>query len=250
MNRWNRFKNWVRNLIAPTFKFKSYLGNFSVATPVAPSVRVRPKWLKEQKGEARFAHCPGMMDYMNAGYIITAHSDIHIRANSEGVVVMVEGMPVAPEHHHRLSPAPFNYELVEGMVNPIDVAKEAWKIPLPWSIQSKRKFSAYVMPALMHADYHDKIWVMPGITHSDKFHTVNFVFVPLKECDFIIPAGTPLLQILPLRRETITANCGKANERELDEHLFNMPSRLKGYYRKYLSSKNSFKMSCPYDHRG
>lgn len=249
MNRWNRFTNWLRDRTRAKIKFASSIGNFAVATPVVPSVRVRPKWLKEQKGEQRFAHCPGMMDYLNAGYIITAHTDIHIKATSEGCVVMVEGMCVAHEEMPRLQPSQFNYAIVDGILQPDEVEKAAWKVPLPWTIHMRKGYSGYLLPALMHSDFHDKIRVMPGIVHFDKFHTTNFVFVPVKECEFTIPAGTPLIQMIPFKREDFHAECGKATERERDEHFFNMPSRVKGYYRKYLASRQSFKMSCPYDHR-
>ena len=129
------------------------------------------------------------------------------------------------------------------------VKKYAGKIPLPWSVQAEAGYSAYVMPALMHADYFDKIFVYPGIVDFDNFHTVNFVFSPIKECEFTIYAGTPLLQILPYKREDITAECDRATQKEIDKHVFNFPSRMKHYYRKFLHSKKSYTMKCPYDHR-
>jgi hypothetical protein len=234
----------------PTFKFKSYIGNFAVATPVMNASRIKPKWLRKQIGSQKFHDCPGMLDYSHAGYIITAHTDIHIKANSAGTMIVVEGTAVPADQAHRLNPTKFNYEVVDGMLNTPDVEKSAWKIPLPWSIIAEEGYSAYVMPALMHADYLDKIFVYPGIVDYDKFHTVNFIFSPLKECEFTIPAGAPLLQVLPLKREIVTAECDKATIKEIDEHMFNMPSRIKRYYRKFLSSKKTFIMKCPYDHRG
>lgn len=245
-----RFLKWLRREKAPTFRFVAYPGNCSVATPVVSSARIKPKWLRKQTGEAKFTDCPGMLDYSHAGYIITAHADIHIKANSEGVVIEVQGMHIEPHEAARSNPAQFNYSIVEGMIEPVDVERSAWKIPLPWGVFAEKGFSGYLMPAIMHADYLDKIFVFPGIIDFDKFHTINFVFSPLKECEFIIPAGTPLLQVLPMRRDEITAECGKATERDVDEMTFNMASRLPRYYRKFLSQRKVFKMTCPYDHRG
>lgn len=234
---------------APTFRFLSYLGDFSVATPVATAARIKPKWLRKQTGGQKFTDCPGMLDYSHAGYIVTAPADIHIKANSAGTIILLERTPV--HNNDGLQPAEFNYEVVEGMLSPEGVKKSAWKIPMPWCVFAEEGFSAYVMPALMHADYLDKIFVYPGIVDFDRFHTINFVFSPIKECEFTIPAGTPLLQVLPLRREEITAECGRAETKEKEEHLFNIPSRaIKRYYRKFLSEKKVFKMTCPYDHRG
>lgn len=234
----------------PTFRFKSYIGNFAVATPVTTASRIKPKWVKAQTGQQKFTDCPGMLDYSHAGYLVTAPTDIHIKANSAGTIVMLAPTPI--RNNDGMTPSQFNYEVVEGWREPADgIEKSAWKIPLPWSVHAEEGFSAYVLPALMHADYLDKIFVYPGIVDFDKFHTINFVFSPIKECEFTIPAGTPLLQVLPLRREVITAECGKATVEETEEHLFNIPSRaVKRYYRRFLSEKKVFKMTCPYDHRG
>lgn len=246
-----KIKEWLSKK-EPTIKFMSYVGNFSVATPVASSSRIKPKWTKLQTGKKKFHDCPGMLDYSHAGYIVTAHTDIHIKANSSGTFIVIEGVHVEPHEVQLLQARPFDYDIVEGMTKPPEeVEKSAWKIPLPWSVRTQKGFSAYVLPAIMHVDYLDKLFVYPGIVDFDKFHTINFVFSPMKECEFTIPAGTPLLQVLPFRREDITAECGRANQQEKDEHFFNMPSRaIPRYYRKFLSSKKTSKMTCPYDHRG
>jgi len=53
----------------------------------------------------------------------------------------------------------------------------------------------------MHRD--NIINILPGIIDSDSFHDVtNFPFtVNTKEDKVIIPAGTPIAQIIPLKRE-------------------------------------------------
>lgn len=244
--------NWIKKKDKPTFRFSSYVGNFAVATPVVPTSRIKPKWMKLQTKKDKFPDCPGMLDYSHAGYIITAHTDIHIKCNDAGTIIVVDRTPINNEENARLQPSQFNYDVVEGMTKPDEsVEKTAWKIPLPWSVHAQPGFSAYVLPAIMHVDYLDKIFVYPGIVDFDKFHTINFVFSPMKECEFTIPAGTPLLQVLPLYRQEITAECGRATEQEKDEHWFNMPSRaIKRYYRRFLSERKVFKMTCPYDHRG
>lgn len=247
-----KIRDWVEDRRTPIIQFVSSVGNFSVATPVATASRIKPKWLRLQTGKQKFPDCPGMLDYSHAGYIITAHTDIHIKANDVGTIIITTPTPLPHEDTRFLEPRPFNYEIVEGMTKPAkDVEKSAWKIPLPWAIFTKKGYSAYVMPAIMHADYLDKIFVYPGIVDYDNFHVVNFVFSPLKECEFTIPAGTPLLQILPFKREEYTAKCDRATQKQLDEHLHCIPSRaISRYYRKFLSRKKTFKMTCPYDHRG
>lgn len=227
-------------------KFKSYLGNFAIATPVLRAIKVRSKWMNNQTAAFSYANCPGMSDYATAGYVVTAHTDISIKANKMGVVVIT--LPSACDNS-RLQPAAFEYKLVEGMVNIDKVKPYAGKVPLPWMMQSRKGYSAYVLPPLMHADYLDKIFVYPGIIDCDEYHTLNFVFSPIKECEFTIYAGTPLLHVIPFKREVITAECDKASMEEVDRHLFGFTSRIKHYYRKYFHKKKSFTMKCPYEPR-
>ena len=123
---WLQGKRWLTEQFHPTFRFKSYIGNFAVATPVVSAVRLKPKWVERQEGEVRFRDCPGMQDYAQAGYLITAPFDIHIKANSEGVVVEVDSSGVDPRF---LLPKPFNPKVVQGFMEREGVSEEIWKIP-------------------------------------------------------------------------------------------------------------------------
>jgi len=229
-----------------TIKFKSFIGNFSVATPVTMASKIKPDWVRRQLPENSVNKCPGMFDYLRAGYIITAHTDIHIKANKVGVVVTLLPMPGATQG---LQPAIFDFKMVDGIIDSGDVKKYAGKIPLPWSVGTAPGYSALVLPALMHSDFLDKLFVYPGIVDYDKFNTINFVFSPIKECEFTIYAGTPLLHVFPYKRENFTAECDKATEKEIDNHIHNFPSRMKHYYRKFFHQKKSYTMTCPYEHR-
>lgn len=223
-------------------KFKSVLGDFSLSTPVVAAGKLRPDWMRKQD-KKKVSICPGMYDYFQSGYIITAHTDIHIKANKAGVVINLAPSPCGGS----VKPEAFDYAVVEGMVEIQDsVKKTAHKIPLPWTVQAKPGYSAYVLPALMHADFTDKVFVYPGIVDYDRYHVINFVFSPLKECEFTIWAGQPILHVIPFKREAMMAECGKASEHEKDKHWFALPTRMKHYYRKFLSERKKFEMTCPY----
>jgi hypothetical protein len=189
-----------------------------------------------------------MVDFFSAGYLVLAHADIRIKANSEGVFVIIEGPPLP---HPALGTAfPFDFKMVEGMAPIRDgVSKFAGKITLPWSVKTRKGFSGYALPATMHSNFLDKLFVYPGVVDYDNFHTLNFVFSPLAECEFVIPAGTPLLQIIPFRRDEIDGVCDRATPREEDEHNHNIPTKISHYYRKFLGKPKPYKLECPYEHR-
>jgi len=233
----------------PTIKFKSHIGDYSIAAPVVTAGKIKADWMNRQPANKKFTACPGLQDYSSAGYIITAHCDYEIKANGSGVVVKV-GHNIVPQNlANRFEALAFEHALVDGWAKIEKIKKTSLKIPLPWFIEAKPGYSAYVLPALMHSDFLDKLFVYPGVVDFDKYHTINFVFSAIKECEFVIPAGTPILHILPFKREEMTAVCGKATAHETDKATFNFASRLNHYYTRYLHSKKSYKMTCPYEHR-
>lgn len=239
---------WPWSKSEPHIRFKSFSGDYSIQTPVVSAGRITPDWMSKQT-DKKMSVCPGMFDYFRAGYIITAHVDIHIRANKEGTVVRLDGLNC---DHERMQASHFDPAIAEGVARIDDTVKKvAMKIPLPWAIFTQKGYSIYALPAILHSPFLDKLFIYPGTIDAEDFHTMNFVFSPLTACEIVIPAGTPLLQIIPFKCEPITAECGKATEHERDRHTFQIASRaIKSYYRRFLSKHKSFAMSCPYDHRG
>lgn len=242
---------------AATVRFASIVGNFSVSPHTrvqeAKSVALRPQWLKAQlkSGHTPVASCPGMWDHLQAGFIIPAHCDIHIQADANGIEITPLGLKnifkLNDEEVARLTPTKFDYDMVTGNA-PIEdgLEKSVEKLPLPWGVFMQPGWSAYVMPALMHASYLDKIYAYPGVVDYDAFSTCNFIFSVLKPCEFVIYAGEPLLHVIPFRREIITADCGRATQEELDRHHFNVVSRKKGFYRTNVHKKKTFSLRCPF----
>ena len=236
----------------PIIKFASINGNFAVSTPVVSAAEFKTKWFKEQTPSKSIRLCPGLSDYYKSGYIVTAHCDIHIKANKAGVVANLfpRGAPDQIVSIKDFELKPFDPEIVKGVATPDTSVKfYAGKIPLPWAIFTQKGYSCHFLPALLHNDLSDKMYVYPGIVDTDNFHVINFVFTPLKEFEHTIYAGEPLLQIIPFKRENFTAICDKATEKEKDKYFFNIPTSMKQYYRKFLHKNKKYTMECPYKHR-
>lgn len=251
MSIFSSLATWLTGKNIPTIRFKSYIGDFSHAAPVKriaiqESRKTFSTWMKEQfsqkgKKKSRYTSCPGMLDYSQMGFIVVAHTDIHIKANSAGVVVRLGALPPMPPHEAGLlSPKMFEYALVKGMA-PIQpgLATAANKIPLPWAVFTKPGWSAMVLPALMHSDFLDKIFIYPGVVDYDKFYTINFVFSAIKECEFTIWAGTPILQVIPFERKPVTGVCSKATPEEKDLMQYSYLTQRPGAYRRLFHSKKS-----------
>ncbi len=221
----------------PTISFKCFEGGAYFHNPVQEARRVIPYWLKKQIAAKnnQFGRCPGMFDQTQAGYIITAHADIHIKANKQGAIIKIDNIPES------LSAVNMSYPLVEGMAPIKDsVAKQVFKVPLPWGVFTKKGYSAQILPATMHSSFLDKLYVYPGVVDYENFHTVNLIFSVLEECEFTIWAGDPILQVIPFKRENYIAEVKKATGEEIDRCKFAMPSRKEGTYRRVFHKRKTY----------
>jgi len=235
----NIFKSKV-----PHIKFFTAFGAPNVAqlsqVRLASDVDVQPKWVRDQRSYSdnknKFLNCPGMADWMKTGYIIPAWTTIKIRANRADTMVIME-------HGYTPPPVPMNDKLVTGLFKPeADVKFKVTKITCPWGIITKSGWSAHVIPAAFHSPFLQDLYVYPGTVDYDKFHTCNFIFSAMRPCDIEIPAGTPLLQVIPFQREDIVAVCEKGQIKDLDALNFGYPAKLRAAYRKFFHQRKNYTM--------
>lgn len=188
----------------------------------------------EKYGSFKFAHCPGMADYKNYGYIITAWDDIHIMANKSGSLAHVGG-------GEDKRPTPFAQprqmakDIADGVFDPVGVPYEVIHIGSPWKIMvNNDAVSVLAMPAFFHSDFHDDLYVYPGIVDYGNFCEINFIFSPKRECNLTIKAGTPLLHVIPFNPQKISAGYGPPTEFQQDKSDSYI-STAKQFYRKLAS---------------
>jgi hypothetical protein len=124
----------------PTVTFydrKGYFCNNDI-TNIKLARDVKPQWWNDQKnefGHVKFAHCPGMLDYMQTGWIIPAWADIRIMSNSAGVIATAsnsrENMPLQEDPEFK--PVPMNADVIKGIRQ--FETPNAVKIHAPWSLK-------------------------------------------------------------------------------------------------------------------
>lgn len=230
---------WKKNKPVIRFVCTPAMASCHNVTMIKPARDIKPSWYQEQKirpSDQKFANCPGMMDAMHAGYIIPAWTDIHIKANKAGTVVVYnkEGNNVPPA-------AEMSTYLTNNFLNVDNNVKfVVIKITLPWHCFADEGYSIWLTKPLFHAPYLQDLHVYPGIVDCDGLPTMNFIFSPLKECEIHIPFGAPLLQIIPFKREDILAEVGAATQRERDRIQHALPARVLGIYRKLFHRKKKY----------
>lgn len=244
MNFLSTIENLINNLvnIGPMIKFKSDVQGYEVGQPVKRACDVKPDWLIKQTKEAerlkyhKFSACPGMYDYYRQGYIIPAWEDFEIIITEDSASINIgTGKSFICKPYEVM-----DQRVIDGIINIDDNMKlHALKLPCPWKVFTKPGYSAFVMPALYHSPFLRELFLYPGINDYDHYHTINVMFTPMKPMHIKIYAGTPMLQVIPYKRENITAEVGYITNEENGLSNFTFRTSAPGFYRKWLHQKKT-----------
>jgi len=226
----------------PMIKFKCCVPGYEIGQPVKRAMDVKPDWMIKQLKEAertnshKFSSCPGMHDYYRSGYIIPAWEDFEIVVNDKTANIKVG----IHNHVRNDSFERMAYSVLAGAANiDEDIKPHALKLPCPWKVFTKPGYSAFVMPAFYHSPFLRDLFLYPGINDYDHYHTINVMFSPLRKMHVKIYAGTPMLHVIPYKREHITAEVGLLTQKEDGLANFTYRTKSPGFYRKWLHQKKT-----------
>jgi hypothetical protein len=213
--------------------------------PVKRAVDVKPRTFEYQKNKYKkhlLPHCPGMIQYAEMGYIIPAWIDIHIKANKAGVAHYIGSDERGARGY--LPGRVMGADVIEGIFEPEDgVPLTPLNFGSPWAIFAKGNVTALLMPAFYHSNFLDDLYILPGSVDYQKFHTVNFICAPKRECEVHIKAGDPLLHVIPFWNKEFNAGFGPGVQEQLDVYENNIPGDDKQYYRRYQMLRKVFRLS-------
>jgi hypothetical protein len=159
--------------------------------------------------------CMPVFDAIVGGYIITTYADVWVSQKpnfdqdgkeTKSTVPWYEWPSFGPIQWHPVEQAPQHPNkgnLPEGASYP--------KWINPWSIQTPPGYSV-LLTAPMHRE--SIFTILDGVVDTDQYNAaVNFPFV-LNDWAFegLIPAGTPMAQVIPFKRETWEMKIGGTEE--------------------------------------
>jgi len=183
-----------------------------------PSSSFLPEWYKKTESyhgaqvknlgfdlntNATVKKCIPVFDALTSGYIIPTYADLWIKRNNDGhpVYLISDGPRI---EYHPIIQAPYHPNM-----NQFPYPK--WINP--WGIKTPPGYSVlFVQP--FHRE--SVFTILPGIVDTDQYASpVNFPFV-LNDINFegLIPAGTPVAQVIPFQREEWQMEIGKQESLE------------------------------------
>lgn len=193
------------------------------AEPPAPASKFVPEWYRRQPGSiddaaaipkggmtSTIKRCMPIFDLMTAGYMITAPCDIYIDATNPEKLSW--SVPQALKSFGSDLVATHGIEQYNHY--PLDKTKyhkDLFRIMPFWVVQTPPGYSSLIMNP-MHQD-HQPFWAFGGIIDTDKFLSDgHFSFMIEKDFKGIIKQGTPLAQVIPIKREDWESESVNAKE--------------------------------------
>jgi hypothetical protein len=171
--------------------------------------------------------CMPVFDAITAGYIIVTPVDLYI--GPDGTMSWPSANFIT---FHEEWQAP-DHPLYNGRLYP--------KFNNPWIIKTPKGYSSlFVQP------FHRKsiFTIMPGIVDTDTyFGLINFPFV-LNDLSFtgIVPKGTPIVQVIPFKRENWESKAGTEKDKEQSmQQQKEARSTFYDYYKRMWHRKKQYK---------
>jgi len=201
-------------------KFTDTIGVPEEYRPV-PASKIIPEWYKKLEsyvgGEKRpdgnasttatAKRCMPIFDAMSGGYIISTHTDLFISQKPDdngNIVPYYEWASFGALSFHPKNQLP---EHPDGAGHELSYPK--WNNA--WAITTPPGYSCLFISPL-HRE--TPIIVLPGVVDTDSYSSpVNFPFV-LRDpkMDGLIPAGTPIMQVIPFKRDEFQMEIGSNEE--------------------------------------
>jgi hypothetical protein len=161
---------------------------------IKPDCKKNPKFDKQgQLANTNLKMCMPFLDSLTTGYIQKTWQDIYIKRTSDNGV----------SWHYPKTPSIMNSRSkinIEFYNNEFYDIEFVWKVQ--WMMKTPKNFSVLITHPLNRMDL--PFYTLSGIIDSDLYYHAPDSSLPFyikKDFEGLIPAGTPMYQILPIKRE-------------------------------------------------
>ena len=210
---------------------------FAENAPIVPASSVLPDWYKklntdfepnvpphmiedpfnrykDHQNQPTVKKCPGIFDFLHAGYIVPAWSDFVFRwsEKSEYIFEFKGSIPVERLRRDGMTPVVLGHDHPQAEGAPFwdNSCKDIMKIVSPWTVDTSEGISVMLLQPYYHNS--TEYTVMPGLLDSDMNHIANkqiqiFIKINVQGKNIFIEKGTPLLQVIPFKRTDYMFEC-------------------------------------------
>ena len=207
-------------------KFKHQIDNDFVV-PIVPASKVLPDWYKNmlyrypEEGQKIWdaptvKACLPFFDALTQGYIIPLWADLYVS------IELTEDGTSQPAFTWGLNGDAIISSHSPTQTRDVPIMKKslgggpAFKFESPWVIETPKDYSTLFVPPLNNA--HPFFQVVSAIVSTDNYpNAVNFPFIWMGPEDWegILPQGTPIVQVIPFKRDDFNHEIEAITEADL-----------------------------------
>lgn len=206
---------------------------------------VLPEWYKKSEitvttetGEEHngLKTCVPFLDAMISGFVLKTWTDIHVRKLEDGTLDIDWGANTSSDPIMER-----NSKIGHLMPRPAGHLPNHLVWTPKWGVKAPRGYSCLFTHPLNRFDL--PFTTMSGIIDSDKLSTSGNIPFFIKEgFEGVIPAGTPIIQIIPIKRKKWTAVYDPALFYYMHELGHKLRGVARGYYRDNFWVKKVYNM--------
>ena len=210
--------------------FKSTRPNFELPHPT-PAYKNIPEWYRTTKPFAdnheTLKKCIPILDSMTAGYMLTLASDVFF---SNGTVQDVSDIKIVQSH-------------ANSQIGDLRIPAEYYNTVYKWInsfiLKTPKGYSTLFVHPLNRIDL--PFQTLSGLVDTDVFPLeVNFPFLIKKDFVGIIPAGTPIAQAIPVKREDWISDVEDQERYDLPSFAHTMHNPPFNFYKKKFWKKKKY----------
>jgi hypothetical protein len=211
--------------------------------PPAPSKEFVPQWYKDSPrfttgndmtfGEdgpnKNYKLCVPFLDIMTAGYIIELPYDIHVTLLGDRIGFDWVDAPDMVSARRNL----------RGLPRPAGCYEQAYAWTFFWGVKTPPGYSALITHPFNR--YELPYITTNGIIDSDNFSQGGEIPFFLKEgFSGIIPAGSPIAQVIPFKREPWKSEVKEYDDSFFQKQVYKLHRNITGAYKKSMWVKKTY----------
>lgn len=242
-----QIRNLKRSSSLKTIEFSLVNELLEPVDKPAPAIKNLPDWYKDMspymfgdKGliiqnkqtNLTVKKCVPFLDALGAGYYIPSPADVLVRRMPDGPRInWLSSFDVISDH---------SKEQMKGIDIPENYDSQPFKWMNPWIIKTPKGYSSLFIHPTNRTDlpFHS----FSGVVDTDVFPLpVNFPFLLKSNFSGTIKAGTPMIQVIPFKRDSWKTEYSTAKDLvEYEKNLFDFSRSVKHYYRNKWWSRKHF----------
>lgn len=223
-----------KDVFDPPVPASKILPDYYKEMPTSTSSTGRPVFNDQGDPGQTMKKCMPVIDSMTAGYFITLVTDVYVENQGDfgkNFVWPADGFSAISSHP-------------DGQFPGLPISDEydsisAYKFANPWQIVTPKGHSCLFVHPMWHYDL--PFHTFPGVVDTDAHPVpVNFPFIIKKDFEGYIRKGTPIVQVIPFKREEFQSSVG-IRKPDQDKIWNKAKLQFSNRYKEHFRSPKSFR---------